>query len=182
MTGGLPFDLGFYHYTLPRTFYRFYHAVEQQNGKFLCFTVSCNKSALGFRLRRTSPRRSSFCASHFIESVGNECKRGTSGIQSSSTLWSEKNELSQPMGLTSFFFCLDHTTIHPFCQVFLFELPHFFCKPDGKREGRLGGPPSSRSLSPEKELENHAVEHGGADAVGQHRPGDHKHLGAHAHD
>lgn len=57
-----------------------------------------------------------------------------------------------------------------------------FCKPDSKRECRLGGPPSSRSLSPEKELENHAVEHGGADAVGQHRPGDHKHLGAHAHD
>ena len=126
VTGGLPFDLGFYHYTLPRTFYRFYHAVEQQNGKFLCFTVSCNKSALGFRLRRTSPRRSSLCASHFIESVGNECKRGTSGIQPSHTLWSEKNELSQPMGLTSFFFCLDHTTIHLFCQVFLFELPQFF--------------------------------------------------------
>ena len=140
VTGGLPFDLGFYHYTLPRTFYRFYHAVEQQNGKFLCFTVSCNKSALGFRLRRTSPRRSSLCASHFIESVGNECKLGTSGIRSSYTLWSEKNELSQPMGLTSFFFCLDHTTIHPFCQVFLFELAHF-CKPDGKGECRLGGPP-----------------------------------------
>ena len=98
VTGGLPFDLGFYHYTLPRTFYRFYHAVEQQNGKFLCFTVSCNKSALGFRLRRTSPRRSSLCASHFIESVGNECKLGTSGIRSSYTLWSEKNELSQPWG------------------------------------------------------------------------------------
>lgn len=143
MTGGLPFDLGFYHYTLPRTFYRFYHAVEQQNGKFLCFTVSCNKSALGFRLRRTSPRRSSLCASHFIESVGNECKRGTSGIQSSNTLWSEKNELSQPMGLTSFFFCLDHTTIHPFCQVFLFELPHFLQA--GREEG---GPPGRPSLFP----------------------------------
>ena len=70
----------------------------------------------------------------------------------------------QPMGLTSSF-CLDHTTIHPFCQVFLFELPHF-CKLDSKRECCLGGS-SSPALYPRKELENHAVEHGG---VGCRRP------------
>ena len=154
---GLPFDLGFYHYTLPRTFYRFYHAVEQQNGKFLCFTVSCNKSALGFRLRRTSPRRSSLCASHFIESVGNECKLGTSGIQSSNTLWLEKKSFPPLGGAFLFFFSFQHPLPSFLSFGFVCFLFFFFF---GKREGRVGGgalPLPSPFPTPEKKREKTAA-------------------------